>query len=56
MSTVRSEEEWDKVYDLKDRISEAVDKLVNEMTKDVPKDVDTDVRVMLTEEYRFWRN
>lgn len=55
MSWPDSEEEWDQVQELKDKISDAVEALVDDMTKDVSSNIDAAVRTQLSEQFRFWR-
>lgn len=50
-----NEEAEEQVYELKERISDAVCNLVDEMTWNVSCEVDNEVRQQLTEQFRFWR-
>lgn len=55
MRTTYTEEDLDKVHEVKERIDEAVMALVDQMTADLPAHIDDLVRAQLTESFRFWR-
>lgn len=50
-----TEEQFDQVYELQQRIWSAVHDLVDKMTEGLPEEVDEEVRMRLTETFRFWR-
>ena len=47
---------WDQVYEAKELIEKRVTRLVGELTSGLSPDQDSQVRMLLTENYRFWRN
>jgi predicted transcriptional regulator len=50
-----NEEDFDRVYELREKIEEAITKLVNKALENEKRDVENLVRVQLTENYRFWK-
>lgn len=47
---------WDQVYETKELVEKRVTRLVDELTSGLSPDQDSQVRMLLTENYRFWRN
>lgn len=50
-----NETQWDKVYELKDKLWNSVHDLVDAELQEVPEEIAEEVRQQMTDSFRFWK-